>query len=355
MGIDGGKDRWDRPPNFTREERNMVAPGVPGGTDPKLNNRPQGSVRVRARSAPPCTSRRRCRDTICLTSGEPVIRRDLDISLPKFMLSAPAVDQTFEDDGWTAPQVTARLYRAASVGNSWGVTSIGRGFDWNEDIEPQNRGKETSRQQLDIEVMDSHLCKLNNGFPHSLKIIRPVTNAAQVSQSLMTPPTIHSPEPLFMSPTDSHSPSTSLSGSVGSHRPPPPSRSPSSPRSRRRSSQQRVSLIAGRVSIAPMEPPSPPPMLPPSLHRAGSSNSLLSAASTRPPSPYPVKESFLGGRNISEFVIEGEIGRGAYGLVKRGREIQEDGSLGVSGPFLVAHFPCVEDVGAAPLGHQADH
>jgi serine/threonine protein kinase len=36
----------------------------------------------------------------------------------------------------------------------------------------------------------------------------------------------------------------------------------------------------------------------------------------------------LGERKISEFVIEKEIGRGAYGLVKRAREIQEDGSLG---------------------------
>ncbi|KAF7347788.1 hypothetical protein MVEN_01536300 [Mycena venus] len=37
---------------------------------------------------------------------------------------------------------------------------------------------------------------------------------------------------------------------------------------------------------------------------------------------------FLGGRDISEFVIEGEIGRGAYGLVKRARETCKDGSLG---------------------------
>jgi len=108
------------------------------------------------------------------------------------------------------------------------------------------------------------------------------------------------------------------------------SRSPSLPqRPRRRSSQQRVSLIAGRVSIATVEPSSP--VMPPSLLRAGSNSSLLSlASSTRAPSPAPPEQAqpFLGGRDISEFVVEGEIGRGAYGLVKRAREIGADGSLG---------------------------
>lgn len=90
-----------------------------------------------------------------------------------------------------------------------------------------------------------------------------------------------------------------------------------------------MSLIAGRVSIAPIEPPSPTAILPGSLHRTNSASSFLSVAtSTRPPSPAAdrEKESFLGGRSISDFVIEGEIGRGAYGLVKRAREVRADGS-----------------------------
>lgn len=62
------------------------------------------------------------------------------------------------------------------------------------------------------------------------------------------------------------------------------------------------------------------------MRRSGSSISV--AASTRAPSPAAEKESFLGNRSISDFHIEGEIGRGAYGLVKRGREIHPDGSLG---------------------------
>jgi protein-serine/threonine kinase len=132
-----------------------------------------------------------------------------------------------------------------------------------------------------------------------------------------------------------------------------PSRSPSV-RSRRRSSQQRVSLIAGRVSIARIEPPSPPPMLAPSLHRTGSTSSFLSvAASAGPPTPAPERESYLGERSISEFSIEKEIGRGAYGLVKRAREIKPDGSLGVS-KFVQYNFSLLK-CEPAHNNHQTNH
>jgi len=62
--------------------------------------------------------------------------------------------------------------------------------------------------------------------------------------------------------------------------------------------------------------------------RFGSTSSLTSIISTGPPSPSPEKETFIGGRSISEFVIEGELGRGAYGLVKRAREMLDDGKMG---------------------------
>ena len=39
----------------------------------------------------------------------------------------------FDDEDWVAPPTSPKLYRAASVGNSWGVTSIGRGFKWADD------------------------------------------------------------------------------------------------------------------------------------------------------------------------------------------------------------------------------
>lgn len=54
------------------------------------------------------------------------------------------------------------------------------------------------------------------------------------------------------------------------------------------------------------------------------------ASSTGPPTPSVDKTPSVGERSISEFVIEGEIGRGAYGLVKRAREMNLDGTLGVS-------------------------
>jgi len=110
---------------------------------------------------------------------------------------------------------------------------------------------------------------------------------------------------------------------------PTSSRASPMPRPRRRSSQQRVSLIAGRVSILPIEPPSPPPTAPQKLVRANSAASFLSAASSAGP-PTPNEDQFSGEaeRSISEFVIEREIGRGAYGLVKRAREMNVDGTLG---------------------------
>ena len=115
-------------------------------------------------------------------------------------------------------------------------------------------------------------------------------------------------------------------------------RNPPSPiiRPRRRSSQQRVSLFAGRVSITPAEPPAEPhtspPVPPPKFVRSGSTASYLSSASSvcapsASETPTPVAETV--GRTISEFAVQGEIGRGAYGLVKKAREILPDGNLGV--------------------------
>ena len=79
-----------------------------------------------------------------------------------------------------------------------------------------------------------------------------------------------------------------------------------------------------------IDPPPDPDVSSPKLLRYGSQSSFLSAASAAPPSPSVDRESFLGGRSISEFVIEGELGRGAYGLVKRAREMKENVEMGVS-------------------------
>ncbi|KAJ6575171.1 kinase-like domain-containing protein [Mycena capillaripes] len=290
------------------------------------------------------------------------------------MLSAPALDLTFDDDEWIPSQ--PRLYRAASVGNSWGVTSIGRGFDWDNDpAEPRAVHKENlDTSPLAFELPpdvpprrpyagrgfdwgDNALSPTDTrGMPRDAKldasspafdlpldpprrlhdvldtsqVMRPVTNVATAFHF----PSSITGEPYGCSPSHSRpsSPGYNMTPTVSTRTPPPMSRSPTMPpRPRRRSSQQRVSLIAGRVSIATIEPPSP--VMPPGLLRANSSSSLLSlASSTRAPSPVPPEkenqQTFLGGRDISEFVIDGEIGRGAYGLVKRAREIRADGSFG---------------------------
>lgn len=302
----------------------------------------------RSRSAPPAS----------LTPDPHLQQRILargGVSYLKSMLTAAAaVDLTFDDDDWIAPQ-PGKLYRAASVGNSWGVTSIGRGFNWKKHDEEQE-----SEPRLHIETHLSNAQGLSNAQPSLLAKTRsawssspgvsrapsnsssPVVAMASLppphaSGSFASGPLSRSPvqsrcsSPRPLSPVGSSS-SLGLSRSPMSFSPSSPrlGNGPNAPRSRRRSSHQRVSLIAGRVSIVPSQPPSPPPSMPQKLVRANSAASFLSvASSTGPPTPSADKTPSVGERSISEFVIEGEIGRGAYGLVKRAREMNLDGTLGV--------------------------
>jgi len=239
------------------------------------------------------------------------------------MLSASLIGLTFDDDDWIAPPHAPKLYRAASVG-SWGVTSIGRGFDWDKkgdlpDVHEsptpptpvqEARVEQKRPQTADPSAHSAHLRKHHHAFIDKSPVI-PLTTRIMTS----------SPQPQDGAPAPCR-PTTPLIQAFA--------RSPSSPRPRRRSSQQRVSLVAGRVLIAPIDPPDPPPMLSENLRRTPSSGSILSyAESAQPPTP-SADQSFLGGRTISEYVVEGEMGRGAYGLVKRAREILPNETLGVS-------------------------
>jgi protein-serine/threonine kinase len=313
--------------------------------------------------------------------------------LHNFMLAAPAVDLAFDEDDWLSP--APLLYRSTSVGSSWGVTSIGRGFDWsakeNDQVEPISKPEYPLEEKPPI--ISEDLRKRND--PKLQMATRPSFVAPPVSVRLLSDHQIISSgrEPLTISPSAStpfttnlmDSPiSASLSwpsscpsscppsrpqsrsslhaatplhpGASEAHRP-PPSRSPTLPRTRRRSSQQRVSLIAGRVMIATIEPPSPPPIMPQILHRSVSTGSLLSSvASTGPPTPSPEAASLPDGRTISDFFIEYEIGRGAYGLVKRAREYKTDGSLGVRFYPLYCDFtPCGLIIGQATTGLETDN
>ena len=161
--------------------------------------------------------------------------------------------------------------------------------------------------------------------------------------------------PLSQSPVHSRPLSPYISPYLS--RAPSSAGSTTSARFRRRSSQKRVSLIAGRVSFTP--PPSPPPIdadhdhdhdaadehRSPRLLRLNSTSSFVSLASTvatAPPTPAAGGAvgqggDYIGERSISEFVIQGDVGRGAYGLVKRGREVLSSGSYGVS-PGLSTFF-----------------
>ncbi|KAI9508760.1 kinase-like protein [Russula earlei] len=263
------------------------------------------------------------------------------------MLTAPAtVDITFDDDSWGAPPVKPHYNRAVSVGNSWQVTSIGRGFNW--DAEEEEPTDSQAEPKLD-DTSQPTQSFIRPRSPAYAVAFTTSTNSSPLYPSILTPATPLSiqtqtprftTDPISLSPTQSpsfssrpltpsnsslHSPNINASRLV---------RTPTAPRPRRRSSQQRVSLIAGRLSIAPIEPPSPPPVAPQKLIRSGSTASLLSLdTSTRPPTPSSsIITQTSSERSISEFVIQGEIGRGAYGLVKKAREMKADGKLG---PLLI--------------------
>lgn len=258
------------------------------------------------------------------------------------MLAESALDVTFDDDDWLPPP-PPMLHRAASVGNSWGVTCIGRGFDWNSNnvhppSPPSTSSTPDNKNQLSVPDLPKRTPIA--AAPRRSPPISVVTTPALESQTLVLESDIQPSLQLTDSPiSDSslcihpYSPleSLQLSGPLQSNpQVNPLSRSPTLSRPRRRSSQQRVSLIAGRVSIAPIEPPSPPPAMPQILRRSGSTGNVLSSVvSTRPPTPPCDRQILPDGKTISDFFIEREIGRGAYGLVKRAREYKSDGTLGV--------------------------
>lgn len=272
-------------------------------------------------SQPSSTRRRHSVWTSCAT----LLARDLRLDI--HMLSTSSTfDLNFDDsDDWKSPSY-GKLYRASSVG-SYKVTSIGRGFDWDENEDNDERAGPPARApETRLKIAEPSPQRLQDPS----KVMRAVTNTSTSPSAISLSPLNFSSEPQSYFSSPSHSRSASpLSTAIPPLSRPPLSRTPTTPRpNSRRNSQQRVSLIAGRVSIAPIEPPpSPPPSLPPSLRRTDSQSSRLSVASTRAPSPTD-EQVCPGNRTIDEFNIEGEIGRGAYGLVKRAREIMADGSLG---------------------------
>jgi protein-serine/threonine kinase len=239
-----------------------------------------------------------------------------------------------------------RLARPATWGSSWGVVTLGRGFNWNH--------KQGSSDSFKPDILREASPAPDNGDddpewglpPHikrKLQALRtssltPTEHYAQSPQPQAgVDPTCLTASPLAEKPPNPLVTSVPSSPKLTPTTPRPVmSRSSSIHSSRRRFSGKRVSLIAGQLSMIDIEPPSPPPLQTrspsirgPRLPRFGSTSSFVSVQSVATP-PDEYRESYLGERSIDEFVIEEEIGRGAYGLVKQAREIQEDGTLGVS-------------------------
>jgi protein-serine/threonine kinase len=257
------------------------------------------------------------------------------------MLAAPAVDFSFDTDSdWITPQARYSHSRGTSVGNSWKVTSIGRGFNWSgRQGDDEDEDADADEDEDDTEGSDKPQQTMPYASPKGLVTASPVPQRAPAAippALALTTNGYYTLEPLSISPVPSQPPTRPASRAAtpaSSRAQTTASISPSSPsiRARRRSSQQRVSLFAGRVSITPIDPHSPVPGPPPKLIRSGSQGSFLSIAASVEPPP-PASHTLSGQtsqRSISEFVIQGEIGRGAYGLVKKAREMQADGTLGV--------------------------
>ncbi|KAF8528143.1 kinase-like protein [Hysterangium stoloniferum] len=242
-----------------------------------------------------------------------------------------------------------KLQRTVSVGSKhYGFTSLGRGFDWvakeNEERnrlqQQQSRSRSRQRRPLQEHNEDSE----NPCQPHPGHLVVPTIHAHHLrsnsspSTLRVTSPTLESDtlSTLTVSPS-TQSPTSSRPKTPSSPKAPrSPSRSPTvstapRPPSRRRSSHKRVSLVAGRLKVIEDPPPVPQNVLISShlLPRQGSQSSLLSmASSTRAPSPDQDESHFLGDHSINDYVIDGEAGRGAYGLVKRARRRSANGTLG---------------------------
>lgn len=340
-----------------------VSPAVQG--TPPLRGRP------RPRSAPSNLPLQRLKSNI------------LAVTQTLEGVSAGDDDNAAGEGNWMAPDPVFRVQRAISVGSKqYGFTSVGRGFNWlAKEEEERNRTRQCERsrsKQLTHDVADRDVSPLSNpALGESLleSELQRLPNGAVIPAFLApsTSPTSPSTRPVALPtvPREKES-STPFVSPLSSSPPPmsrpmtPPSpstsrrsmpRSPTAPRppTRRRSSQKRVSLVAGRLFVIEDPPPLPEDEVSPQLARLDSQSSLLSvAASVGPPSPTVEPEHYLGVHRISDYVIEGEAGRGAYGLVKRAREKLPNGKRGVrSKPYL--NFRGQQGLVLASFDHQTGH
>jgi protein-serine/threonine kinase len=288
-------------------------------------------------------------------------------------IASPFTVDLGSDDEWM-PWPGGRpplLSRSTSI-NSYGVTVIGRGNSYStnripseEPEDEESIGGGGSSSTISQPAQEA-VAPLASSIPRSFdsdRLHRPTpsratssylsvpkktvgTMMAPPSQPVASRPSVLTAGLLSQSPVSSPVigsrpaspilPRTPLSG----FRTPNISRPGTPGRTRRRSSQQRVSLIAGRLALIPNEPVVNPDA-PQRLVRSGSTRSFLSVASSVGPPARDEDEDFSTGKSLSEFVIEREIGRGAYGLVKRAREMDENGKTGVRRSLLLLLLFCL--------------
>ncbi|KAF8337410.1 uncharacterized protein EI90DRAFT_3118860 [Cantharellus anzutake] len=296
--------------------------------------------------------------------------------------SGSSLSSTSEADADLKPLENSRS--SSVVGLSWGIRGVGKGFDssWAPDESSEGTDEEDEyNMHLDPDREDAdQKLRLNthlNSFtaftdrdtllttddntpavfdeplalvPHATDLSAPSPRSSLqpivIPSPASFPNSISDPKPPIRSQTlpqaflnsSPNSRTQSRSSSI-SH--------PTSPRTRlrRRSSQKRISLVAGRiVPIPPLERP----IYDPSTGKAPPVSRFPTVSIAEPPSsktpddgdvvesPEEIRQKFSDGpqgpRTVDDFRIEDEAGRGAYGLVKRCREVYEDGSLG---PLLI--------------------
>ncbi|KZW02691.1 kinase-like protein [Exidia glandulosa HHB12029] len=293
---------------------------------------PESHTHSRSISSPPSLS------SPCPSPDHHARRRDSELTDSP----VPPPARAMADDEGVVKMATAA---PRPVSLTYGISAVGRGFDW------KWNDRETPREESPEPVSVQEVTSPSWSLGYSGSVLSPRPQSA--TPPVVTPPPTEADEPAKIEPLTDSPPAlhdepvpfpSSADGADDQPSHPPSQRGsrPSSPRPRRRDSQKRISLVAGRLSMISFQPPpSPPPQVPqtllsPRLNRFGSNSSALSIVSTAPPkstdgsgsSTSSTGDTFRGGRSIDDFVIDGEAGRGAYGVVKRARERLPDGSLG---------------------------
>ncbi|KZO91212.1 hypothetical protein CALVIDRAFT_365929 [Calocera viscosa TUFC12733] len=277
----------------------------------------------------------------------------------------------------TRPQPTFR-----SISGSWGVSGVGRGFDWRWDLDRDDEAAVEDDEKASP-VSDTaaraveDLTIASSSSPRSLP---PIETSHFSNQEPGIPTGDTTPGPPTETPTSPgirpsrRPPTRRISLMAGRHVAPPSELKPEdlppvsprislsrtnsaaslalsvmTPLSRRNSDAEWLSSADPRTPLEKQEITYPPSYTPfpyssktPALARNASVSSTFSARSTTAPSVASEydDDDYEDDTALAGFGVEADAGRGAYGLVKRARRVDANGlPFGVRDPSL-PHICC---------------